>query len=236
MDNLKILFWNLKNNDTTSLILTLIKKENIDIALFTETDGINVSQISELSKEFDLIKGLSDDCKVFGFVKKDIPISKIQDRKRYILFECKRNDFSFNLIGVHLESNLHNQNHSRMATIADLKNDISVLESENLKTVIIGDFNIDPFNEQMSSFYFLHAVSFRDLIKKDYIEHDNITYKKFYNPMLGLISESKKLYGSYYYYDIENIYWHFYDQCLLRKEILPYYKKVSIIKKIGKQI
>lgn len=232
MEKLKILFWNLNNNNITNLLLSLIKKENIDIALFTEAEGIDIPQISELNKNFTLIKWITDGCKVFGFAKKDINISKIQGRKRYIIFECERNKYKFNIAGVHLESKLHNQESSRMSTIADLKNDIAVFEAENLKTIIIGDFNIDPFDIQMSSYYFLHAVSFKDLIERDYIEHDGKIYKKFYNPMLGLISENKKLYGSYYYYDIENLYWHFYDQCLLRKDVLPHFEKVSIIKKI----
>ena len=85
----------------------------------------------------------------------------------------------------------------------------------------------------MTSYAYLHAVSFQDLIKKDFIEHEKKTYKKFYNPMLSLISEDSKIYGSYYYNDPQNMYWHFFDQCLLRREMMPYYQKVEILKKVG---
>ncbi len=231
---IKILFWNLKKNDLTSLIIKLSQAKDIDLIMLAEADNLNVKDIEQLKNKYNFIFGL-DDCLVLCLAKKNIVISQIQSSKRYILFNCNKNNFCFNLIGVHLESQIPQQNDSRAITITEMKNAIASAEGENHnnKTIVIGDFNLNPYDNQMTSYAYLHAVSFKDLIKKDFIEHDKKIYKKFYNPMLSLISEDFKIYGSYYYSDPQNIYWHFFDQCLLRKEMLPNYQGVEIVKTIN---
>lgn len=231
---IKILFWNLNKKDLTSLIIELSQAKDIDLIMLAETENLNVNGIEQLKDKYDFIWGL-DECLVLCLAKKNIVISQIQSFKRYILFNCKKDDFCFNLIGVHLESQMPQQNDSRAITITEMKNAIASAEGENHnnKTIVVGDFNLNPYDNQMTSYAYLHAVSFKDLIKKDFIKHDNKIYKKFYNPMLSLISEDSKIYGSYYYSDPQNIYWHFFDQCLLRKEMLSNFQSVEIVKNIN---
>ncbi len=234
MKNLKILFWNLNGNDITDLIIEIMTSENIDVALFAEFNGVDYTKISVLNNEYNLIKSLNEDCRVIGLVRKHLNVYDVQgDNNHYIIFKLEGRNCQFNIVSVHLQSQMHKQKHARAETIIKMKNNIAVYEAENPNTIVIGDFNIDPFDELMSSYYYLHAVSFRELMETDFIEHYKEKYKKFYNPMLGLITENEKLYGSYYYTDIESIYWHFYDQCLLRKEALKYFDGVCVIKKIG---
>ena len=232
MTPLKILFWNIKDNNL-SLIYKELLKESADIMLFCEGTPFNQTALKAIREQYELIQPI-EECNIHVFVKKGIKVLQVQSKKRYILIRCVTKGLSFNLVGLHLQSQLYTQQIAhRQQTILNLKNMISSYEAaSDEKTVLIGDFNINPYDQEMTSYIFFNAVSFMDLMENDLVRHQGEIYKKFYNPMLELISEEQKNYGSYFYPD-EGMCWHFFDQCLLRKEILPFFKGVKLIKKLG---
>ena len=103
-------------------------------------------------------------------------------------------------------------------------------------SIIIGDFNANPFDEELTKHNAFNAVMFRDLIDRS--ETASILgrkYIRFYNPVLDHFSEKAKNYGSYYFHD-ENrpLYWQCLDQVLVRKSLAHSISCLEYCRTIGR--
>ncbi len=231
MDTLKIVFWNIHNTAQPCLLSELIKEEDVGILILTESSHINVGNFVKNLENYALYEGLSKN-KLCIIAKDNIEFSNILTKNRYTLAECKWNNLRFNLGAVHLQSQNVEQSNEREETIRNLKNDLATYENITDKTMIIGDFNVQPYSNEMIAFNYFNAVVYKDLIKNEITTFENEQYKRFYNPTLTLISEKNKVYGTHYYDNRNTLFWEFLDQCIIRKSLLKNFIKVGIMHKI----
>src|SRR4029077_188153 len=85
------------------------------------------------------------------------------------------------------------------------------------RTVLVGDWNMNPFEEGMISAAGLHGVMTRDLAIQGSRIVDRETYRFFYNPMWGRFGDTTPgPPGTYYHRSSEHIayFWHLFDQVL----------------------
>ncbi|WP_373217787.1 hypothetical protein [Ruminococcus sp. 5_1_39BFAA] len=222
---LNILFWNLKRNAIEDYIIDCIVENNVDIAVFSEFNGINFINIEKnLGKMYGRILAAQDDRKVTLIAKNTFSVTILQQQNRYSIYNVKTAVKDYLLAAVHLEDRRNYKSAERIDTIKRLVADIEQTE-ELLKcnnTIVIGDLNANPYDEELLSKYAFNAVLFKTIIDKSELTNPNSSKRKrFYNPILHYISEDTEMYGSFYHEkDYMTSYWHCLDQVLVRKSLV----------------
>lgn len=212
-------------------------ENDIDIATFSEHEGINFKIVEEkLGNKYKYIEGVQDDGKVALVAKNTYIIEVLQQQHRYSIYGVKTAMKDYILSVIHLEDRRNFERADRMNTIQSLINDIGHVEEmfQCSNTIVIGDFNANPYDEELLSIYAFNAVLFKSIINKSEIRRKNTTeYKRFYNPVLHYISEETEMYGSFYYENgSKTPYWCCLDQILIRKDLINYMENMQYLKKI----
>ena len=236
---LNILFWNLNRNSIEKNIVECLVENNIDIAIFTECNAIDIVQIEKnLGQMYVYIEGKQKDTKIKVIAKTTLEVTIIQQQNRYSLCYVGYAIQEYLLEGIHLEDRRNYEIADRInLTIKPLVNDIEQAEKsfECDNTIVIGDFNAEPYSEELLSKYSFNAVLFKSIIeKREFTNPISLPRKRFYNPMLHYISEDTEMYGSFYYADnYMTSYWYCLDQVLVRKNLVDMINQVEYLKKIG---
>ena len=233
-----ILFWNLKRNSIEEYIVDCIVENNIDIAVFSEFDGIDFIKIEKnLGKMYSRILAVQDDKKVTLIAKTTFSVTNVQPQNRYSIYKIETAVKNYLLAAVHLEDRRNYQTSDRINTIQHLVADIE--QTEELfkcnNTIVIGDFNANPYDDELLSKYAFNAVLFKTIIDKSELTNPKtFKRKRFYNPILHNISEDTEMYGSFYHEkESKTPYWHCLDQVLVRKSLANTVNHVEYVKKIG---
>ena len=238
MINIKILFWNLAKNSIEKYIIKLVIENDIDICVFSEYKGIDFTKvISGLNDTYSLYEGMGGCEKIILIARNCYLIHVKREQNRYTIYESTFMDEKYIIAGIHLQDRLRTDSDGRKNTIRALVNDIAEQEKllKNDNTLVIGDFNASPFDDELIQKDAFNAVLFKALIdKSENVTYEGKQYKRFYNPMLNCFSEDNMTYGSLYYGSgLKTLYWYFFDQVIIRKALINRIKRVSVIKVIG---
>lgn len=138
------------------------------------------------------------------------------------------------LVAVHLPSKLHARSYDQGSAIRDLREQIVEAERKvgHRSTVVIGDFNVDPFDEAMVGADGLHGMMDRQVALRESRTVNGISRDFFYNPMWSRLGDdSHGPPGTYYYSSAAplSFFWHSFDQVLLRPGLLSCYRVDSLI-------
>lgn len=148
----------------------------------------------------------------------------------------------FLLVAIHFASKMFKDSSSQAMRVTRIREYIDQAENEtgHSRTLVIGDFNQNPYELGMTDVDGLHAVKTKYIASKEAHKVDGLVRKYFYNPMWSLMGdESGGPPGSYFHQSCEkHVYWHSFDQVLLRHTMLDKYRQgdVSIIDQIGDQL
>lgn len=217
---MKILFWNTHNNKNINHILSeLIIDNNVSIAVLAEYEADISNLINSLFEqkikmwEYNTIG--CDRIKIIGDI--DDVISGLQD-DHYSLQIIKK---EYILCCVHLISQLRNSSEDmRNIRIRRIINDIQALEKNNNieKTIIVGDFNIDPFEHGCINADLFHSLPYYETTVKKCRTVAGQSFQMFYNPMWNILGDFSKPYGTYYHRGSGNYetFWHIFDQVMIR--------------------
>ena len=117
--------------------------------------------------------------------------------------------------------------------IADLREQERIRKHSN--SIIIGDLNASPFDEELIQKDSFNAVLYKEVIrKKKEITYQRKKYRLLYNPILNYISEDNRQYGSFYYTGgSKSLYWYCYDQVLMTRELMDDFKEMEYCQSIG---
>jgi endonuclease/exonuclease/phosphatase family metal-dependent hydrolase len=128
------------------------------------------------------------------------------------------------LAAVHLPSKMYRSDDEQIIIATELGRIIRQKESErgHQNTIVIGDFNMDPFQHGMVAAHGLHAVSDKNIARRVSRTVDGAPFPFFYNPMWNYLGdENARPPGTYYYAGREIChFWHTFDQVLLRPRLL----------------
>ncbi len=233
---MNILFWNLKGNNIAEYILDCLAENDIDIAVFSEHSGVNFSLIAS-KINYNYIEGLGGCEKIVMLAKESIDVEIKQEQTRYALYHIICNSVQYIIAGVHLQDRFTTDTATRIACIGRLINDLSNVERrcKCKNTIIIGDFNANPYDDELLQMNAFNAVLFKDVIQKSETRKvgDEI-YRRFYNPILNFISEDTKTYGSFYYTGGSSApVWNCLDQVLLSKALVDEIAALKYLKSIN---
>ena len=237
---MNVLFWNLKKKNLTNIACELILDNDADICFFSEYQNGAWEEIN-LTGYIPISDSTCD--KVIAICKENMHPIVRRGIHRGLFVEVteaySENDKErFLIVGVHLsaterqKSNRCYQAREIRGYIEELENDLDIRN-----TVVIGDFNASPFDEEMAGHAYFNAVLFKDIIRKnDSVTWERSKIKRFYNPMLNLISEEPRQYGSYYYRQANvPLYWFCLDQVLVRRSLVDRIESLCYVHNIGSQ-
>ncbi len=220
---LTILFWNINEKPLASQIINLIQTRNIDIIILAECPLNYVTILESQIKSFGFDLSPNEDCPKITIFSKiaHVDLRPIFSSNRMTLRLLKFNGHQVFLSALHLLSKVNTNKIQQAAESYKYVKLIRDFEerSNNYKTIIIGDFNMNPFEEGMANYAGFNAVMTREIARKNerVVQYHNYMY--FYNPMWSLFGDlNRGVSGTHYYKD--DYQWQMYDQVLIRPQLI----------------
>jgi len=229
---MKVIFWNTKDIEDFDIILSILEDENPHFLFLSEFKKLDIS--SHYSDLFALNYNHlpNPGCNKIKIIKK-VSLKNIE-------LTIQHNDYSgiffptmnLNIISVHMPSQMHYEFDALKYNILKFKQDfeknIGNTDQENI--LIIGDFNVNPYESPMINFDGLAATNTTKFkSNKSFRGYENFLY---YNPTWKLYSKThfpgtfRKPRPSNTSFDV--LEHHFLDQVVLSKKLMKLIKNEDI--------
>lgn len=229
---MKILFWNINNKSLNKEFDILALNVNPDIIIIAEC-SMRISEILSSLNNHQVKYFYNADpicSKILMFSKfHDEYVSPITSSLRYTVRSIKVPTYpEFNLMCLHFQSKVHWDFSDQAAHSFELNSVINQFEekSENNKTIVLGDFNMNPFDFGMVQTTGLHAVMTKEVALNKSRTVDGKEYPFFYNPMWSFYGDYGKGKASGTIYNTlskpVNYFWNIFDQVLIRPDLLEF--------------
>lgn len=139
----------------------------------------------------------------------------------------------FLLAALHLPSKRHWTTDSQAALAIEIASEIRYVESAagHQQTVLVGDFNMNPFKQGMLAANGFHAMMTRRIAENRERIVQRKKYSFWYNPMWSHFGDADDTpAGTYYYRQAAHVSheWNMFDQVLLRPDLLPYFRNEDL--------
>jgi endonuclease/exonuclease/phosphatase family metal-dependent hydrolase len=238
------LFWNTNGKPIVNEVASACLENAVDILILAEFESGVEKLLLALNKDseqvyFEQPFNLSDRLK---FVTR-YPVDTVQSLRDGQGFAARLIKppvgVEVLLFAVHLPSKLHRSAEEQTLFSVRLSQAIRECEEQvgHANSLIIGDLNMDPFDDGMVAADGLHGVMDKSLARTGGRTVDGERRPFFYNPMWSRLGdETAGPPGTYFYRGGQlSRFWHTFDQILLRPSILPYYSasKLKVVTKVG---
>lgn len=236
---LTFLFWNVNRKPVQSIIARLANTHGIDVIILTECDinpadlliALNVADPAE----YHYVPPLG--CEKINFYVR-FPsncMRPIKEGNRFTIQALElpgRRDIL--VTAVHGVSKRDMDAESQIFGCAKLERNISLAEQQvkHCRTILVGDFNMNPFEPGLIAAGGLHAVMCRSIARERSRTVQDEDYQFFYNPMWSLWGDaSPGPPGTYYYRRAEYrlLFWNMFDQVLIRPDLLEYFHNEDLV-------
>ena len=216
------------NKNLIGPLLDLILEYHTDIVALAEAKKIDItSLINSLKingKEWNDIRiSTQNDIRVLA--RNGIDIIPFKEENHYSIYKIKKNSrVDCLLVVVHLLSKKSKSNEAQYNRANHIARELNKYEQEIFKsmekrTIIVGDFNMQPYEAGICSGYGFNATMSANHAAKITREVDGEIVYFYYNPMWSLMGANKLVQGTYYNSsdkDDHAIYWYSFDSVLLR--------------------
>jgi len=240
----RVLFWNTAGREVSNALRNLVHGRSVDLLLLAESAMPPAKILSALN---------AGSKRMYRFVRSNCPritifarlpvawLGEVLDTDHLTIRRVTLPALEPFLIGaVHLRSKLYQSPASAMIGLIQLAERLRRTE-ERLgtdRTVLIGDFNANPFEDGMLAAHGLHAVMCAKRAARVSRVVDGEVCRFFYNPMWGLYGDlSPGPPGTYHRSSAEEVnpFWNMYDQVLVRPALLPAFRpdELTIITEDG---
>jgi exonuclease III len=238
----KILFWNLNKQDVSDIIISIVNNLSIDVIILAEFNHHRASRRT-LKRGIDLQKFICElnhqTKKTFksrfisgqkivlldNFQNETVIASKEDKRMSFCTYEINREQFM--IAGVHLRDKYSNDSHDLYSYASQHRQSLDENHQNVKKIIVVGDFNMNPFEQGMMGFMGFNAIfSKEEILYNSQGRKFGDEFKPFY---YNASWEAYNLVGSQgtYYYDESNSslnpYWHILDQVLFSPELMDSY-------------
>lgn len=228
---MKILLWNTKKNKINKLLGELVEQENADyVALIEYDDDIDelIGILNEKGRKYNKYVTIgADNMVAFG---KLTNVKPGPHEKRYSIQVV--NDTMI-ICCIHLSSRLYGDYPDRQLIDAQkIVSEIKNYEKENdmYNTVVIGDFNANPYDKMCLGALGFHAVPIRTVAKKGRRKVEDSYFDMFYNPTWNLLGDFNYPPGTFFHGGSNpvNSFWHLLDQVLLSPTLIDSFNEESL--------
>lgn len=234
---LSIMYWNIGNNDLTVNVARLARTYNLDIIILDESQiapGSLLFEINSPRAVYEHVPQLGCD-RFYLFVR--FPKAHISTR-----FEADRMSIhevqipgrlAFLLSIVHLPAKQNSSSSSQAMDCVRYADWITQTEiaTKHKRTVLVGDLNMNPFEDGMVAASGFHATMCRSIANTRSRTVRGRRYEFFYNPMWSLLGDYPQGPPGTHYYkrsDTVELFWNMYDQVLIRPELISCFDNSSL--------
>ncbi len=236
---MNILFWNIGKNNLTAEISRLVENYNPTIFVIAENEIDTTNLLNYINKyskgKYKILPKNRRNTTVL--IKEELKYELIPTISRQLLsLQYEYKGLKYIVCAIHMDSKLTKTADDQSNISRNIIQEINKIEFDlsNYNTIIIGDFNMNPFENGMVYPDAFNAVSSKTIaLRNQRIVNDtNKKYKYFYNPMWSYLGDLSK-YSPGTYYLRENTHrnhfvWNMYDQVLIRPELLDRIDENSI--------
>ena len=243
-NSLTCIFWNVNRADRTDLICRLALEKESDVIVLAESGSDRERLLQNLRENvgdsFQQPVATVDRFQLFArHHEMDLREVYGDVSGRVSIRLLKMAGAEFLLVAVHLQSKMNLDGQDQLAEATTLAD--AIRREEKLRgherTVVVGDFNMNPFDSGVVAANGFHAMMTRAGVSDGTRTIQGRQYPFFYNPMWGFFGDrTPGPAGTIYYrrpgqisYD-----WDMFDQVLIRPAALPWFQgEVEIVTKIG---
>lgn len=239
---INFLFWNVNKKPLESLITELAFEHNVDVIMLAEYETPNeLLQVINRNKfQYFLNESLCDKIRVYSKFRDDF-FPKFAESHRYSIRHLKLPGLDDILLAiVHFPSKINFDDKSQEVESEELARFIRDAENSigHSKTILVGDLNMNPFENGLVKTTGLHSVMSQQVAKRGSRTVQDRIYPFFYNPMWNFLGDfSLFASGTHYYNASEHItyFWNMFDQVLVRPELLGIFSmpNLRIIDSVG---
>ena len=230
---LSFLFWNLNGKPLDTRVARIVAAHDVDVVILAEC-AVSVPSVERALNAASqrLFHGIAGDhhrTVVYVRFSRDF-VTPVGGESRLASIRRVRLPArpEILLAAVHLHSRLYRGPESLNAACFPLSASIRRAEEEagHSRTILVGDFNLNPFEPGVVGAVGLHGVMTRDIARRGSRIVDDHAYPFFYNPMWGLLGDSSTGPPGTYYHDRSGHvahFWNMFDQVLVRPALLDYF-------------
>ncbi len=239
------LFWNINKRPIQGIISNLVVRHQVDILMLAECEIPVAVMLQTLNEQADYHYVPEIGCekiKIYARYERGF-IQPVFETKRTTVRHLALPGMTDIFVAVsHLPSKLYQNESSQAIECIELAREIRRIEDEagHSRTVLVGDLNMNPFEDGVVGAAGLHAVMSQRIARRGARTVQGRDYRFFYNPMWSLMGdESMGPTGSYFHSSSEHraYFWHMFDQVLVRPALLDMFdfKSLSIVEADGSQ-
>lgn len=248
MPTSRFLFWNINRKPLAPVIADLAHEQRADIVALVECNiepHVLLTALNSVEgSEFHLAPGLSKGIRIFSRFSRDFLTQMFdEERERLAIRRLSLPARSEILLCVaHLPSKLHWSSDDQLPECMELARKIANAEdtARHQRTVLVGDFNMNPFETGLVTASGLHAVMSREVASRGSRTVQGREYRFFYNPMWNHFGDANSNTAGSYFYNAakpNSYFWNVFDQVLIRPELAEKFdpKSLQILKSVGKE-
>jgi len=237
---MNILFWNTYGNSNKSNIndslFELISENKCDLIVLAEYNhdikklchSLNI----QTTKEYHPIPSNGGCERIIGLINKKYRISILNEQTRYQIIKIETSYYQLLIAMIHNTSKFQLSDDAQRENLRIFHQDIIEQEEKHTtrNTLVIGDFNANPFESSCVAANSLHAIPYINEVKNPTRIVQEKKYQKFYNPTWKFFSKREIPYTTYYCNksDLYSIYWNIFDQVVIRPELIDAFVDESL--------
>jgi hypothetical protein len=244
INDTKFMFWNMGGNPIEKLIAFSSQELNLDFIMLAECEDANavLLELNQNGSRF-FIHAKHEAGRVDVFHRFPFESLQILGDHGGVSFLHLRHPIGNDIlvVTVHMPSKLYRTNADQTLNCVRINAKIEEFEKKvgHKRTIVVGDFNINPYETGLVAADCLHATLSRNLAQRKTRVVDDKTCTFFYNPMWSHFGDRVQGPPGTYYYNAStatNIFWNIFDQVLIRPDLLDCFEdeSVEILSAIGK--
>ena len=223
-----ICFWNTNRNSLHAELSALVALRDIDILVLAESgaaEGELIKSLYDATERVFLRTGnINSRLKIYSSLPPASLVPVGDSRYMSVVRVSPPLGADFLLAAVHLPSKLHLEGREQYDIAIDVVDEIERYEIAigHDRTIVVGDFNMGPFEDALVAPNGFHAVMDREIARRGFRTLGAIRKKFFYNPMWSLMGDIGSGPPGTYYYDGSRIahYWNTFDQVICRPSLI----------------
>jgi len=228
---MNILFWNLNKKDLTDVIVEIAEEYDIDLFVFCEyllNDFKFLSALNNKNQAFEEVESFENRLKIFSTFDAQ-KFKPLAFSDKWGIYEVERMGYpKFIFTTVHLPSKRYFSSDSQYIEIELLNDKIkeSIDKTNNNNVVLLGDFNVNPYEKGMVTTKGLHSTMDKRVALTGSREVQGKFYDFYYNPMWNFLGDESigNVTGTYFYRNSEHISydWNIFDQVLYSPSLINF--------------
>jgi endonuclease/exonuclease/phosphatase family metal-dependent hydrolase len=235
---LSLLFWNLNKMSLGSRIAQAVATFDVDVLVLAECIDPELAILETLNRRnvgrYIFPPSSGRKLSFFTRLAQDAIVDRFNSPRMYIREFRISSLLKILLATVHFQNRGPWDQEDQTLQATTLARDISAAEDTagHRRTILLGDFNMNPFDAGIVGAQALHAVMTRQLARKEERIVSGETYRFFYNPMWGHFGDrTPGPAGTFYLKSSkpQNHFWNMYDQVLLRPELMDKLVDLSVL-------